>query len=324
MIDYVKKVAVTTILLSAAYASQSFAYEGGVIPYPPGAAGTNFANFPPIPGLFVLQQFNYTFSNGLYGNDGNKLPIPFHSSVFSSTTRLLAAYPFKPFGVSLYSQLVLPAVSLHTIVAGNKDTQNGLANITVSPIIVGLHPFPNVEIATGIDVATETGSYSPTKPSVAVGYTSVQPVFSIRYNNPSGLDIGVSNRFLLNTRNSQTDYRSGDGYVAEFTAGWNFGKWKLGVVGAYSNQYSDDRLHGNAIPGNRAKTFGIGPSIVYDFGPVNVNLNYQQGVYAANTSKGNAVWLNLAIPLWAKVPESYTQRPSTPDVRLGDAGLVKE
>jgi hypothetical protein len=259
--------------------------------------GTNFANLPPIPGLFALEQFNYSFANGLYGNDGKKLPIPFHSSVFSETTRLLVAYPFHLLGANVYTQLVIPVVSLHTTVAGQSGTQNGLSNITLTPVLVQWQLSQNLSIASGIDVAFENGSYSPVKASVAVGYTSVQPVFSIRYNAPNGLDIGIANRLLLNTKNGTTNYRSGDGYVGEFEAGWNFGPWKLGVVGAYLNQFSDDKANGVNV-GNRMRTFGIGPSLVYDARSWNINLNYQQGVYAANTSKSNNVWLNIAIPLW--------------------------
>ncbi|MEZ7524861.1 SphA family protein [Burkholderia vietnamiensis] len=273
------------------------AFEGGVSPYPTGAVGTNFANLPPIPGLFALQQFNYSFSNGLYGNDGKKLPIPFHSSVFSETTRLLLAYPFHLLGASVYTQLVIPVVSLHTSVAGQSGTQNGLANITLTPVLLQWRLSQNLAIASGIDVAFENGSYSPVKASVAVGYTSVQPVFSIRYNAPNGLDVGIANRLLLNAKNGTTNYRSGNGYVGEFEAGWNFGPWKLGVVGEYLNQFSDDKANGANV-GNRMRTFGIGPSLVYDARSWNINLNYQQGVYAANTSKSNNVWLNIAIPLW--------------------------
>ena len=313
----------TALIIACAFAGAAHAFEGGQSPYPPGGTGTNIANFPPIPGLFALEQFNYTFSNGLYGNNGQKLPIPFHTSVFSATTRLLAAYPFQFLGANVYSQLVLPYVSLHTDVMGQKNTQNGLANITISPVILGWHPIKNVEVALGLDIATESGSYSPTKPSVAVGYTSLQPVLALRYNNPQGLDVGLSNRLMLNMKNGETGYRSGDGYVGEFAAGWNFGKWKVGLVGAYLNQYNDDSLNGQTIVGNRAKSFQIGPSIVYDFGPVNINLNYQQGVYAANTSKSNALWLNVAIPLWAKVPESYTRNAPT-QLQLGDAAAKTE
>jgi hypothetical protein len=69
------------------------------------------------------------------------------------------------------------------------------------------------------------------------------------------------------------------------------------VVGEYLNQFSDDKANGANV-GNRMRTFGIGPSLVYDARSWNINLNYQQGVYAANTSKSNNVWLNIAIPLW--------------------------
>jgi hypothetical protein len=284
-------------MLAAGWMNKAQAFEGDVSPYPAGAVSTNIANLPPLPGLFALEQFNYTFANGLYDNNGNKLPIPFHSSVFSETTRLLAAYPFHLLGASVYTQLVIPVVSLHTNVMGQSSTQNGLSNITLTPVLLQWQVAPNLAIASGIDVAFETGSYSPVKTSVAVGYTSIQPVISFRYNVPNGIDLGLSNRFLLNQKNGTTNYSSGDGYVGEFEAGWNFGPWKLGVVGAYLNQFGDDKDDGVNV-GNRMRTFGIGPSVVYDARSWNVNLNYQQGIYAANTSKSSSVWLNVAIPLW--------------------------
>ncbi len=284
-------------ILAAVSMNEAQAFEGGVSPYPAGAVGTNIANLPPIPGLFALEQFNYTSANGLYGNDGKKLPIPFKLSAFSETTRLLVSYPFHLAGANVYTQLVVPVVSLHTSVFGQSSTQNGLSNITLTPVLLEWHLSQNLAIGSGIDFAFETGSYSPAKTSVAVGYTSVQPVLSVRYNVPNGIDVGLSNRLLLNTKNGATNYRSGDGYVAEFNAGWNFGPWKAGVVGAYLNQFSDDKANGVTV-GNRMKTFGIGPSIVYDARSWNVNLNYQQGLYAANTAKSNSVWLNIAIPLW--------------------------
>jgi hypothetical protein len=285
-----------TVLIAGSM-NEAQAFEGGVSPYPAGAVGTNMANLPPIPGLFALEQFGYSFSNGLYGNDGKKLPIPFSTSVPSATTRLLVSYPFHLLGANVYTQLVIPVVSLHTSVFGQSSTQNGLSNITVTPALLEWHLSQNLAIASGIDFAFETGSYSPVKPSVAVGYTSIQPVLSVRYNVPNGIDLGLSNRLLLNTNNGATNYRSGDGYVGEFEAGWNFGPWKLGVVGAYLNQFSDDKSNGVNV-GNRMKTFGIGPSVVYDARIWNVNLNYQQGIYAANTAKSNTIWLNIAIPLW--------------------------
>ncbi|MBW0448115.1 SphA family protein [Paraburkholderia phenoliruptrix] len=285
---------------AAAVAAPAHAFEGSVAPYPAGANGSEIASMPPIPGLFVMQQFNYSFANGLYGNDGQKLPIPFHTSVFSSTTRLLAAYPVTVLGANLYSQLVIPVVSLHADVQGYKSTQNGLSNITVTPVLLRWS-VNNLLIATGVDLTLPTGSYSPTRSSsVAVGYLSVQPVLSFRYSVPDGIDLGISNRLLLNQKNSDTNYQSGNGYTAEFVAGWRFGKFEFGVVGNYLNQFSDDKVNGVAVNGNgnRMRSFALGPSIDFQAGPVNINLNYQHGLYAVNTSKSHNVWLNVAMPLW--------------------------
>lgn len=276
------------------------AFEGGISPYPAGATGDNIASMPPFPGVFALQQFNYSFSNGLYGNDGQKLPVPFHSSVTTSVTRLLASYPFELDHVRFYSQLVLPVVSLNTKVYGQSSRQGGLSNITVSPLIADWRPTRELSVAGGLDIALgDTGSYSPTKASVAVGYTSWQPVFSARYDQPDGLALGLSNRFLLNQRNPQTNYTSGNAYLGEFEVGWHFGShWKVGVVGSYLNQFTDDTQNGATVAsGYRTRSFGLGPSLVYDAGPMKISLNYQQGIYAANTSKSNSVWLNIAFPI---------------------------
>lgn len=276
------------------------AFEGGVSPFPVGSTGEFIAALPPIPGLFAVEQFNYSSSNGLYDRNGKKLPIAFKSSVYSATTRLLAAYPTTLLGANVYSQLVLPAVSLHTDVQGHSETHRGMSNITVTPVMLrwGLSQYSN--ITAGLDISLPTGSYNPNRSSVAVGYTSWQPVLAYRYNDPAGLDVGVSNRFMFNQKNGDTDYRSGSAYAADFTAGWNFGRWKVGLVGGYLNQFRDDRQNGAVVVGNRTRSFTVGPSIAYNAGPFSINVNYQQGTYAVNTAKSNALWVNVAIPLWVK------------------------
>ncbi|WP_354357694.1 SphA family protein [Variovorax boronicumulans] len=292
--------AVGLTALAVLGAQSACAFEGGISPFPAGSTGEYIAALPPIPGLFAVEQFNYSSSNGLYDNNGNKRPIPFSSSVYSATTRLLASYPTTVWGANVYSQLVLPAVSLHTDVAGHSETHRGMSNITVTPVMLRWALSPYANVTTGLDIALPSGSYSPNRSSVAVGYTSWQPVVAYRYNEPNGFDAGISNRLLLNQKNSDTNYRSGSAYVADFTAGWNFGKWKVGVVGAYLNQFSDDRQNGAVVNGNRTRSFAVGPSIAYNAGPFSISVNYQQGIYAVNTAKSNALWVNLAIPLWVK------------------------
>jgi hypothetical protein len=288
------------MLLSLAGAQGVHAFEGGVSPFPVGTTGEYVAGIPPIAGLFVLEQLHYTSSKGLYDNQGDKRPIPFKMGTFSATTRLLAGYDTTVLGARLYSQLVIPAVSLHTDVAGHSERHNGVANLTVSPAVLRWAVSDRSYAVAGLDIALSNGSYNPTRPSVSTGYTSFQPVLGFRHNDPNGLDIGVINRLLINRENSTTHYRSGRGYVGEFTAGWNTGPWKVGVVGSYLNQFSDDQQGGNTIQGNRARSFALGPSLNYNAGRYSVSLNYQRGVYAANTTKNNILGVGVTIPLWIK------------------------
>ena len=191
-------------------------------------------------------------------------------------------------------------VSLHTDVAGHSERHNGVANLTVSPAVLRWAVSDRSYAVAGLDIALSNGSYNPTRPSVSTGYTSFQPVLGFRHNDPNGLDVGVINRLLINRENSTTHYRSGRGYVGEFTAGWNTGPWKMGVVGSYLNQFSDDQQAGNTIQGNRARSFALGPSLNYNAGRYSVSLNYQRGVYATNTTKNNILGVGVTIPLWVK------------------------
>lgn len=280
-------------------AQNAAALENGVSPFPAGATSEYIAAMPPIPGLFAIQQTSYSSSDRLHDTHGDKLPVPFKMTARSTTTRLLASW--GQFGdTNLYSQLVLPLVSLGLNVAGHSGNDKGLSNVTISPVVARWSLSREANVTAGLDIALRSGSYRADRmANVAVGYTSWQPVAAFRYNQPNGLDVGVSNRLLINQRNGDTGYRSGSAYVGEFTAGWNFGKWKVGAVGAYLNQFSDDKQGGVSI-GNRMRSFAIGPSIAYNAGPVIFNVNYQRGIYAANTSRGNAIWANVAIPLWVK------------------------
>ena len=281
-------------------AQNAQAMEGGVSPFPAGSTSEYIAAMPPIPGLFAVQQTSFTSSTRLYDSNGDKVPVPFKLIARTTTTRLLASWGAQALGAGLYSQLVLPLVSLDLSVAGREGSDKGLSNVTVSPLIARWSLSPVANVTAGLDIALPSSSYkSDRMANVAVGYTSWQPVVAYRYNAPGGLDVGISNRLLLNRRNSDTDYRSGNAYVGEFTAGWNFDKWKVGAVGGYVNQFSDDKQAGAAI-GNRLRSFAMGPSISYQAGPVMLNANYQRGLYAVNTAKSNSIWVNVAIPLWVK------------------------
>lgn len=284
-------------LLAMGLASQSRAAENGTLAYPGGSSAIFGAAFPPMAGVFAISQLNFTDATALYNSSGNKLATPFTVHTYSETLRLLASYGTKILGADMYSQLVVPYVHGDESIYGVGSTANGVSNVTISPLILAWHLPHYQQAVLGLDIATATGAYNPNQFSVAQGYNSFQPTFGYRYNNPNGLDVGAVGRFLVNAKNDSTNYQSGSAFVLDYTAGWNVGPFKLGVVGAYSDQFSGDTAAGVDI-GNAFKEFKIGPSIAYSWGPTVINLNYQQDVYVENGAKTGSLWLNIAFPLY--------------------------
>ncbi|MGY4303324.1 hypothetical protein ACVIJ6_000567 [Bradyrhizobium sp. USDA 4369] len=306
-------------LLLAAMIQGAWAAENAATNYPAGSPGVFIASFPPIPGLFAISQTSYTSASGLYDGQGNKLPINFKLSAVSETMRFLASYPGDFFGAHVYSQLVVPFVHLENTNPGGSFQANGLGNITFSPIILSWALSPVQTVTFGLDIMPNTGTYSARQPlNVGTNYTTISPVLAYRYADPKGFEFAVSPRLLLNGTNTDSvnsftqlsqQYRSGDALVVDFNAGYNIGAWKLGVVGGYTQQYQDDKINGvkafnfaGVQDGNRLRSLNAGPSLTYNAGPFQINVNYQHTFYVENGSRGDTVWANLAFPIWVPAP----------------------
>ncbi|WP_410051618.1 transporter [Bradyrhizobium sp. SZCCHNR2017] len=309
---------VSVALIMVGLIRGAWAAENGTTNYPAGSPGVFISAFPPIPGLFAISQTNYTSSNGLYDGQGSKLPINFKLSAVSETMRFLASYPGDFFGAHIYSQLVVPYVHLESSNPGGSFQANGFANPTFSPIILNW-VSPMQSFTLGLDIMPNIGTYSARQPlNVGTNYTTISPVLAYRYADPKGLEVAVSPRLLLNNTNTDSvnaftqltqQYRSGDALVVDFAAGYNIGAWKFGVVGGYTHQYQDDKVNGmkafnfaGVQDGNRLRSINAGPSLTYNAGPYQININYQHTFYVENGSRGDTVWANLAFPIWVPAP----------------------
>ena len=302
-------IAVVLLAMCMLLPLHAVAAESGAVNYPAGSPGTLVGEFPSIPGLFGVSQTSYTTSKGLYDNDGDKIN-DFEMDAWAETFRLVASYPTKFLGANLYSQLVIPVVKLENSLTVSTpggpfevfdDSDSGLGNIIISPLIMNWHkPDSNSYYTIGLDIATTWGaSYDADKPvNVATGYSSFIPVLAYRYDVPNGIDLGVRASYLINQENSDTDYDSGDMLCLDLFGGWNFGKWQVGITGGYTQQLTDDEQNGNEIDNHRMKLLQLGPSITYMNGPMIIEVNYQKGLLAENTSKNDSFWLNFTLPLY--------------------------
>jgi hypothetical protein len=314
------RVLLTCSLFALATAHGAAAFEGDNTPYPAGSPGSNIAELPPIPGIFMLEQTSVTGGGALYDNNGERTSIPpFKLHSVANIPRILISYGIHlPGNGLLYSQIVPPIVFLNTEIFGQKQLARGMANLTLTPLIGSWRPLPNLTTTVGFDFILPTGAYSASKPSIATGYTTYSPVLALRYDVKDGIDIGASNRLLINTQDNRTGYQSGNAFVSDFLVAWNIGGFKLGAVGGFLQQYSDDKVGGVSVQpgGNRQETLQVGPNVTYNdvvgHFPLNIQANYQIGVIARNAVKSNTFWFNLGIPLYVPQPPPSLPPPAGP------------
>ncbi len=303
------------VILGMNTPSAVLAAENGALNYPAGSPAVFIGEFPPIPGLFAVSQTSYTASDSLYDANGDKIEDQdFELVAWVETFRFLVSYPYRLWGANLYSQLVLPLVSVESSLTISTpygpyeafdDSDSGLANIAIAPVILNWHQPESYQYITfGVDFVLYSGASYDEENSVnaATGYNTIMPQVAYRYDDPNGFDLGFKANLMFNLENGATNYDTGDMLVLDLLAGWNVGKWKLDIVGGYTHQYASDQKNGNDVNNSKLRSLNMGPSITYSAGPLIVNVNYQKGLLAENSSMNDTFWLNIALPLYVPNP----------------------
>ncbi|SIQ33899.1 Uncharacterized conserved protein [Rhizobium sp. RU35A] len=271
------------------------AAENGNTQYSPGAPQFFAGGIPPFPGLYFLSQTSYFTADRTNDSDGDRIPIDFKVRAAAETLRFLYVSDVKVGDAQLWGQLVVPLVHLDLSLPFGEDKSTALADISSS---IGLvwHPDQKQAFIVGVDVAMPTGQYDTSDiANIGVNHWSFQPTIGYHYTDPQGLEIGTTARLIFNTKNTDTDYRSGTELVIDYAVGWNFGPWRLGAVGYYLQQLTDDTGPGAAADGHRGRGFAIGPSVTYTFNPgLQVSASWQHDLVAENRAQGDTVWVNFA------------------------------
>ncbi len=296
-------VAATIALTISSY--NLYAAESGALNYLAGAPGSYVQKFPPIPGIFLLSQTSFTTSRGLFDENGDEVG-DYNMDLWCETFRLLSSYPGNFLGANVYSQLILPIITVDQSYSLTtpyysldlQDSKSGISNITISPVILNWLKG-NSSYMLGLDFTFKGLNYDKDDfANVSTGYSSIVPTFGYRYDDPSGIDIALKVAFLFNQENSDTNYKTGDLLALDFFGGWNFGKWKVGVAGGYTQQLENDIINGDETSGHKVRSLNLGPSVTLTGLPFSFEVNYQRGLIAENTTKNDTLWFNVSMPLY--------------------------
>jgi hypothetical protein len=180
--------------------------------------------------------------------------------------------------------------------AANQNLEtSGVGDTELSAVWV--RHVDRLKVAAGVSVFVPTGSYDKDRgPNPGFGnFLTIRPGVAVTYNlNPkhsdeswdSGVTLAGRVSYGFNTRNKDTDYKSGNFIYTEGGLVKVAGNWAYGVNLYAIQQISDDTGSGAALLGSRYKTNGVGPFVSFKLPGKDAGINVQ---YSDNFGGRNAI-----------------------------------
>ena len=274
------------------------ATEGGGSTYPHGVENFMAGAVPP-PGVYGMTYVQHYSADRLNDAAGRNMGIPgFKARATAIVPRLVWVTGSKVWGGDLVLHALAPFVDLKASAMGASQSKSGLGDMTVG-VALGYHHSPHLHSAVGLDVILPTGQYDKGEmANIGRNYSSLNPLYVLSYVDPKGFNGDLRLGYLINRRNSATDYRSGDEFHFDYAAGWGLGNgWTVGVGGYYRQQMRLDKQGGEALEGSKTRALALGPNIKYDSGKGwFVTAKWQFETKVRNGTQGDALWLKGVIP----------------------------
>jgi hypothetical protein len=264
--------------------------EGGD-QYSNGAEGFLAGALPP-PGHYFINYAGY-YTGKAMNKDGEEISGVEVSAVFDAL-RYVRVTPIKLLGADWGFHVILPVVRQNIETPAGDNAVTGLGDITIDPLVLGWHQ-PAFHYTVGLDVNLPTGRYDKKKPLECIGanYVSVEPVFALTYLHASGVEGSVKLMYNLKTENSDTKYKSGSEFHADYLAGYHKKDWAYGVGGYLLSQLDDDKLDGTTVEDKKGQVIAVGPQVQYTIQGRSIILKWHHEVSATNRFGGDKVFLKF-------------------------------
>jgi hypothetical protein len=281
----------------------------------------------PGPGVYMFDQA-FTYQGKLIGPGapnvgGNATPV----SVTSAAVGFLWVPGWEFLGAKYDAVVVQPATladfgnPLNLMKAGVKNTYFVPAELSWKLGDSGFY------VKAGLGIHAPDGAISGANGLGNIGnpWWTFQPQLIVSYLK-DGWNLTALVSQEMNTKNTITDYRTGNILHAEATVAKTVGKWTLGPVAYYVGQVSDDTssafYHG-AINTNRYNIWAAGGLVGYDFGGAVFKVwGFREfsadasggtpvipGIDHATQVQGWKVFANLSYRIWAPDAPVQQTRP---------------
>jgi hypothetical protein len=264
------------------------AYQNGAEDFMSGAV--------PPPGYYFLNYFLYYSADEFKDGDGDELIPDFELNATANIFRFLYVTKQQIFGGYWGVHAFVPLVNLEvTLPPLGEQGRAGLGDIIVDPFILSWH-FKNWHLVTGIDIYMPTGRYDEEDyANIGRNYWTFEPVVAFTYLSEGGFEASSKFMYDLNTKNSDTDYLSGQEFHFDYTLGYKISNWRVGLGGYYYKQITNDEIDGDKVgdDGFKGQAFALGPQIQYQYKNMFFTAKYQIETEVENKPEGDKFWFKF-------------------------------
>lgn len=220
-------------------------------------------------------------------------PLGFELDAYAYVFRFVHVTKQKLFGADYAWHIVAPLVhqTVKIGAAGIDKDSSGLGDIEFSPLILGWHFNKNMHLIGALSTMMPTGSYDSTDPSsIGRNYWTIAPIVAATYLSDGGFEVSAKFQYFFNTKNNDTEYRSGNEFLCDYLVGQHVGNWNFGLNGFIYAQVTDDKLNGADVPDNKGRNISFGPAIQYNYKNMFFNVKYQWDSEVRNQPEGEKLW----------------------------------
>jgi len=291
---------IASLLLADALVGVANATELGASVYPAGVE-TVMPGMAPHPGGTMLLEFNdYYQANGLVDGKGHSEVPGFHLRVTAFAVKFVHNWGVHVLGGTLVSDAALPFLYEHLDGPFGSGCKTGFSNPDFQPVAVA-YERGDLHWWYGLDAYTPGFEYSK-KDLVNIGQHNfaVAPTSAFTYLPAHSAELSSKFQYIVNGKDGDTQYRSGNEFLWEYAAMKNLSKKvAVGANGFYYQQTTGDLQNGmKAGPdGHRGRDVAVGPEIRCHFGHIALIAKYQRDTLVQNRPIGNQFWLQLGIPI---------------------------
>ena len=206
-----------------------------------------------------------------------------------------APAPFPPSVPAPLQAAVSQQVSSQFAAAGG--SASGVGDLEVGPFLSWRRD--NLSVFAALSAVFPTGAYNKNRPvNPGLNYYTLRPTLAAGVVTESGFDVAGRFTYSFNSRNRETDYKSGQYLGLDYMATYEFIEhFKIGMNGYYINQVTDDSAPAGVpiVNGNRIRVSGIGPMLAYLSGDEKyaAEFKYLKEHSARARPEGSAVFIKL-------------------------------